>query len=139
MSDKPIAEAIQETNFHDSFRKLMADAKNHKFKVFNFKVVDPECRWIIQVRKKYKNLFELAIDKLSLINQSYVYTDHTLWLHWYKDEHDGFKSKLTFSFYPNSETGHNICMMSPDYRFDCDTFFKDLRYALWLDNPDNYQ
>ena len=69
MSDKPIAEAIQETNFHDSFRKLMADAKNHKFKEFNFKVVDPECRWIIQV-KKSTNLFELAIDKLSLITKA---------------------------------------------------------------------
>ena len=139
MSEETLNEAIQKTNFHSLFKQLMADAKHHKFLEFNFKVEDPENRWIIQVRKKYKNLFQLGLDKLSLINQSYVYTDHTLWITPKRDENDGGEWKLSYNFWPSSDTGNNPCYMNPDCSFDVETFFKDLRYALWLDNPDNYQ
>ena len=114
----------------------MADAKHNKHREFNFKVVDPESRWIIQVRKKYKSVFELAFDKLDLTSQEYVWADHTLRLTFTQDEDDNYKRKLSFNFfrsndYPN--TYDNYVHFYPDCRFDCDTFFKDLRCALFLE------
>ena len=135
MSEETLNEAIQKTNFHSLFKQLMADAKHNKHREFNFKVEDPQCRWIIQVRKKYKNVFELAIDKLSLINQEYVWADHVLLINWSQDEDDDFKRKLCFNFFRNSDypLSANLVHLSPDYRFDCDTFFKDLREELFLE------
>ena len=134
MSEETLKEAIQKTNFHSLFKQLMADAKHNKHREFNFKVEDPETTWIIQVRKKYQNVFALVLDKLSLINQSYVYTDHRLSLYPARDENDGGKWKLSFNFCPCSDTGNTFCMMVPSQSFDCDTFFKDLRKTLFWED-----
>ena len=127
MSEETLSEAIQKPNFNSLFKQLMADAKHNKYREFNFKVVDPESRWIIQVRKKYKNLFELAFDKLDLTSQEYVWADHTLWLTFTQDEDDDYKRKLSFNFFKSSDNqkGYETTVhFYPDCRFDCDTFLK---------------
>ena len=52
-----------------------------------------------------------------------------------EDEDDDFKRKLCFNFFRSSDypLSHNLVHLSPDYRFDCDTFFKDLREELFLE------
>ncbi|MDA9082267.1 hypothetical protein N9K19_01225 [Gammaproteobacteria bacterium] len=137
MSEETLNEAIQKTNFHSLFKQLMADAEHHEHREFNFVVDDPESRWIIQVKKKYKNLFQLAVDKLDLTSKEYVWADHTLSIDWMQDEDDDYKWKLSFNFgrsnnYPN--TYDNYVHFSPSHRFDCDIFFKDLRKTLFWEN-----
>tara|TARA_B000000477_G_scaffold51278_1_gene43126 strand:+ start:267 stop:680 length:414 start_codon:yes stop_codon:yes gene_type:complete len=133
MPEETLNEAIQKTNFHSLFKQLMTDAKKDKYREFNFIVEDPQDRWIIQVRRKYQNLFEQGLDMLNLTTKAYAYTDHTLSIDWRQDEDDDYKRKLCFNFFPSTDSLDNVCIISPDYRFDCDTFFKDLRYALFLE------
>ncbi len=133
MSEEQLNEAIQTTNFHSLFKQLMADAKKDKYREFNFIVEDPQDRWIIQVRRRYQNLFEQGLDMLNLTTKAYAYTDHTLSIDWRQDKDDDYKRKLCFNFFPSSDSLDNVCIMYPDFRFDCDTFFKDLRYALFLE------
>ena len=74
MPEETLNEAIQKTNFHSLFKQLMTDAKKDKYREFNFIVEDPQDRWIIQVRRKYQNLFEQGLDMLNLTTKAYTYT-----------------------------------------------------------------